>query len=78
MTANTAKTKSASTLNAPCAVTIAPWLMFPACADLRIGVTRNEAIRIYGKAACNASSADRRNRAGNAAADDGHAANHAA
>ena len=35
MTANTAKTKSASTLTAPCAATSAPWWMCQAFADLK-------------------------------------------
>ena len=38
MTANTAKTKSASTLTAPCVRTTALWLMCQACADLKRGV----------------------------------------
>ena len=38
MTANTAKTKSASTLTVPCAVTTAPWWMCQAFADLKRGV----------------------------------------
>ena len=42
MTANTAKTKSASTLTAPCAATSAQCLTFQACVGLKKERNQNE------------------------------------